>query len=222
MSDRLNRAPDRAHGDKLIDRRTITKAAVWSVPVVAAAVATPLAAASTTLQVDLWSTARLPIDPDGTLTVDGNTHNYYQGPRTATFTYTFGNDGPDDLPAGAMITIGLPFAAIWTTDSLTITNPGGYALAEVDTRTQTIDEGPPRATRQLWDFTLGSPLASGAFFNVTFEVQMNGTSNTATDFYRVRTTSDFRPGAGATDPDLANNSDFSDSYAFFNRTGAGG
>lgn len=222
MNDRLDGAPDRVHGDKLIDRRTITKAAVWSVPVVAAAVAAPLAAASTAPEVDLWSTARLPSAPDGTHTVDGNTNSYYQGPRTATFTYTFGNLGPDALPAGAMITIGLPFAAIWTTNSLTITDSAGYALADAGTRTQTIAEGPPLAVRQLWDFTLASPLASGASFNVDFTAQMNGTSNTATDFYRVRTTSDFRAGAGVTDTDSANNSDFSDNYAFFNRTGAGG
>ncbi|MDP3952247.1 hypothetical protein, partial [Microbacterium sp.] len=195
--------------------------AVWSVPVVAAAVATPLAAASTTLQVDLWSTARLPVDRDGTHTVDGNTHNYYQGPRTATFTYTFGNDGPDALPAGARIAIGLPFAAIWTTDSLTFTDQGGYVLDPVGTRTENIAVEPV-AVRQLWDFVLASELASGTFFNVTFTVEMNGTSNTATDFYRVRTTSGFQPGAGVTDVDLANNSDFSDSYAFFNFTGAGG
>lgn len=222
MSEGFDGAQDDALGQKLIDRRTITKAAVWSVPVVAAAVAAPLAAASTTPQVNLWSTARLPASRDGVHTVGGVTNDYYQGPRTAAFTYTFGNLGPDTLPAGAMVTIGLPFAAIWTTAALTITNSDGYALTPAGTRTQTIDEGPPLAVRQLWDFVLGSPLASGASFTVNFSVPMNDTSNTATDFYRVRTTSNFQPGSDATDTDTANNADYSDNYAYFNFTGAGG
>lgn len=216
------RQDERLRNEPLIDRRTLNKAAIWSVPVVAAAVAVPLAAASPGPQVNLWSTARLPASRDGVHTTSDGTYDYYQGPRTCSFTYTFGNLGPDPLPSGATLTIGLPFASIWTTNSLNITNSGGYAVSPAGTRTATIDEGPPLAIRQLWDFVLTAELAANTSFTLNFTVQMNGTSNTASNFYRVRTTSNFQPGSGVTDTEPDNNSDTSDNYAFFNYSGAGG
>lgn len=208
--------------EPLIDRRTLHKAAVWSVPVVAAVVAAPLAVASPEPQVNLWSTARLPASRDGVHTTADGSFDYYQGPRTCSFTYDFGNFGPDTLPSGATLTIGLPFAAIWTTGSLNITGSDGYAVTPTRTRTETIDQGPPLAVRQLWDFALASELAAGASFTLTFTVPMNGVNNTATNFYRVRTTSNFQPGPGVTETVPSNNSDNSDNYAFFNYSGAGG
>lgn len=217
MNDRLEGAHERAHGEKLIDRRTVTKAAMWSVPVVAAAVAVPLATASTQPQVNLWSTARLPATRDGVYLDE----DYYEGPRTCVFTYNFGNFGPDPLPVGALLTIGLPFALIWTTDSLEITNSGGAVLTPAGTRTATIDEGPPLAVRQLWDFTLASELAANSSFTLNFTVDMNGSNNAATNHYRVRTTSNFQPGSGVTDTVPDNNAGISSNYAFFNNINAG-
>lgn len=199
----------------LISRRTVTTAVAWSAPVVAMSVALPLSAASGA-QVDLWSTARLPAAPNGVYQGE----NYYAGPRSCSFTYDFGNFGPDELPAGATITIGLPFASIWTTGSLSITSSGGYPLVAAGTSTEEIAPD-PLAYRQLWHFTLGAALAAGASFTVQFTVPMNGTENTATNFYRVRTTSGFQVGPGVTDTNSSNNSDFSDNYAYFNHAAAG-
>lgn len=216
MNSDLNSTPQR-QDEGLIDRRTLTKAAAWSIPVMAAAVAVPLAAASTEPQINLWSTARLPSSAaDGVYL--GN--NYYQGPRSLAFTYTFGNLGPDTLPAGALLTIGLPFASIWQTATLSITNSDGYALSPAGTRTENIATEPVLAVRQLWDFTLGTPLPAGASFTVSFTVQMNATSNTATDYWQVRTTSYFQTGTGVTDTDPSNNNDYADNYAYFNHTQA--
>lgn len=216
VSDRLEGLPGRTRGDGLIDRRTITKAAMWSVPVVAAAVAVPLAAASTQPQVNLWSTAQLPATRDGVHVND----DYYEGPRSCVFTYTFGNFGPDALPVGAMLTIGLPFALIWNKASLNITNSGSAVLTPAGTRTATIDED-PLAVRQLWDFTLASELAANDRFTLNFTVDMNGSNNAATNHYRVRTTSNFQPGSGVTDTVPDNNAGFSSNYAYFNNINAG-
>lgn len=217
----MNTAPEdvqRNGTDSSVSRRTIVRGAAWSVPVIAAAAAVPLSAASTTdPQVNLWSTARLPNSQrDGVYL--GN--NYYQGPRSLSFTYTFGNLGPDELPSGGRLSFGLPFAAIWVTNSFVITSSDGYPLTPAGTRTETIAEEPVLAVRQLWDYVLLAPLPAGATFTVNFTVQMNGTSNTATDHWQVRPTSDFQPGDGITDTDPGNNRDYSDNYAYFNHSKA--
>ncbi|GAA2894960.1 hypothetical protein [Microbacterium esteraromaticum] len=211
----MNMPDHTASESTALSRRTLVAGAAWSIPAIAVAVAAPLTAASPAPQVNLWSTARLPSGPDGTYRGE----SFYRGPRLTSFSYTFGNLGPDELPAGATLTIGLPFAAIWETSSFTIVGSDGYPLAASGTGTQEIGTE-PLAVRQLWYFTLMAPLAPGASFTVNFTVQMNGTENTATNFYRVRTTSDFQPGSGVTDSDTGNNADFSDNYAYFNHASA--
>lgn len=202
-------------GRHLLARRTVNKAAVWAMPVIALAAAAPASAASNGSRVNLWSMARLPDARDGV----HNGDNYYQGPRDCQFRYTFGNYGPDTLPTGATLTIGLPFASIW--DDLIITGSGAHPL--VAAGTSTVEIAPePRAVRQLWHFSLSSEVPAGTQFDVYFTARMNGTNNTATNFWRVRTTSDFQPGLGVEDTEPENNSDFSDAYAFFNNVNAGG
>lgn len=149
--------------------------------------------------------------------------NYYAGPRACTFTYTFGNFGPDALPVGATLSFGLPFAAIWNTNSFTITNSNGRVLTPMgEPRPQQIEDDPV-LVRRWWDFTLGSEIPAATSFNVTFTVNMNGTNNTATNFYFVRTVADIDPGSsGATDIASDNNRDTSQNQAFFNRIDAGG
>jgi len=194
---------------------------MWAVPVVAAAVAMPLAAASTQSQVNLWSTARLPDSPpDGFITESGNTLPYYQGPRTLAFTYTFGNLGPDPLPSGAVVSLALPLDLIWNTATLAITNSGGYPLAPAGTRTETIATN-PLALRRIWDFVLNLELAAGASFAVNFTVDLNDSSDDATDFYRVLMMSDFQlqPGADVTDTDSTNNPNANTEYVIFNPPG---
>lgn len=197
-------------------RRSFVSAAAWSVPVVALAVAAPSATASTTLSVDLWSTPRLPNE-----TADGQHQSlpYYQGLRTLTFTYTFGNNGPDDLPVGALITIGLPFAAAWDTDSMQVTgDPQGKEPVFASTSTTDIStEDGPSAFRQNWHFVLSAPIPAGTQFNVTFQVDLTTTWNTATNYYRVAAYSNITTGnTGITDTNAGNNSDRS-GFAYFNK-----
>lgn len=203
--------------DSSVSRRTIVRGVAWSMPVIAAAAAVPLAAASTKTRVNLWSTARLPTNQRDGL---HKGLNYYQGPRSLNFVYTFGNLGPDELPIGGILTFGLPFAAIWETASFVITSSGGYPLAPVGTRTETINNVSVPATRRLWDFVLGAPLPAGSSFSVTFTVQMNATSNSATNLIDARTTSNFQPGGNVADTDQSNNRDYSDAYAYFNNENA--
>ncbi|WP_170970165.1 hypothetical protein [Nocardioides jishulii] len=55
-----------------------------------------------------------------------------------------------------------------------------------------------------------------------FRIAMNDTSNTATNFYRVRPFADIQTGsADATDANLNNNRSNSENYAFFNNNNAG-
>ncbi|WDH78710.1 hypothetical protein PTQ19_14540 [Microbacterium esteraromaticum] len=198
-----------------VSRRAVVSAA-WAAPVVLAATAAPRAAASTNAQVDLVATARHPIDSDGS----HNSLAYYEGPRLCDFTFTFANEGPDVLPAGSRIELGVPFPSIWNLDSLTIVSSGAQTLVPAGRGTVDITTGDnPTAYRQLFYFTVTTPVPVGAF-NVNFTIQMNGTQNTATNFYYVRTTARFTPGVGANDIDPGNNADFADNYAYYNHAPA--
>ncbi|HMR48070.1 MAG TPA: hypothetical protein PKE40_04440 [Arachnia sp.] len=194
-------------------RREILYTSAWAVPVIAAGAATPLAAA-TVETVDLTSRARIPNE-----TRSGTTGGLDQwtGPRNLTFTYDYFNNGPATLLAGATVSIGLPFAAIWDTDTMTATL-GGTSLTLLTTSTESFGSaGNPEAFRRWWDFALPVPLAPGGSVTVEYAVHLNGTSNAATQFYQVRTVSDIAVGAsGATENILDNNRDFSDVYIRFN------
>ncbi|PPF43603.1 hypothetical protein C5B85_12960 [Pseudoclavibacter sp. AY1F1] len=205
--------------DQKSSRRSVIRTAAWAAPVIAVSVATPFAAASGSILVDLASTARLPIEAsNGSYLADP----YYQGPRVLTFRATYRNNGPDALPAGGIIQFGLPFAAIWVTDSLTIIeDTSGRNPAFTGTSTADISiPGSPAALRRIWSFQLPTPLAAGASFDLVFRVELNGVSNTATNFYRVRSYTNIGVGAtGAIETDPANNPGYSN-YAYFNNENA--
>lgn len=214
----MNSEPVFDEGREGIDRRTLASAALWAAPVVALAVATPLAAASPgqDVQVDLSATARIPNEaPNGQHLGD----SYYQGPRVLSFRYTFANLSATETPAGSTVTLGLPFPAVWETAQLRIISSGPYTLQPAGTRTIVIGQD-PLAYRQLWDFTLMSALPAGASFDVVFDVPLNGVSNTATDGWRVRPTAEIAPPAGVTDTDSSNNFDPTNVYVYFNNSNA--
>ncbi len=95
---------------RTVARRKLLLTSAWAVPVIAVASATPAFAASNEKRVDLSSQARVPNEARSGV---NNGTSYWQGPRTLTFDFTYTNSGPDPLPAGAMVSIGLPFAAAW-------------------------------------------------------------------------------------------------------------
>ena len=194
------------------------RAAAWSVPAVSVATASPVFAASTAKSVDLWSRAS---EPDQTRDGTHQGADYYAGPRTLTFTYTFGNNGPAVLPAGGIVTIGLPFASIWEASSMeVIADPAGKNPVFASTESEHVADD-PLMYRRLWHFVLGSPIAAGTSFTLTFRVNLTATDNTATNHYRARDVSDISVGAtGMTDTASGNNRDFSE-YLFYNNKNAG-
>lgn len=198
-----------------VSRRTVT-AAAWAAPVILAAAALPKAAASTVTQVDLSSTARHPVGPDG----NHQSLAYYQGARLCDYTFTFSNSGPDVLPAGSTITLGLPFPAIWDLDSLQIVSSHIHSLVPAGRSTVDITvDGAPTAFRQLFHFTVATEVPVSTF-NVNFTIQMNDVQNTATNYYSVRTTANFSAGVGVNDINPGNNADFADNYAYYNHAPA--
>lgn len=211
-----------SHGPEQLSRRSTLQAAAWSTPALVVALAAPSASASTSnpIVVDLHSTAHIPNEaPNGTHLG----YSYYQGARTLTFTFQFGNNGPDELPAGGLVTIGLPFAAIWDTGSMAvIADPNSKMPTAAGTGTMDITaDGGPSAFRRLWYFSLGAPVPAGSSFSLTFSVNLTATSNSASNFYRVRPYSDIGIGiTSATDFDTSNNADTSDQYVFFNNQNA--
>lgn len=200
-------------------RRSVLASSAWAVPSIVIASAAPAFAASTTPEVNLWSRARLPLEArDG----EYNGDNYYQGPRTLTFRYTYGNLGPDALPAGATISIGLPFSEIWDGPPSIVADPQGKSPTYFSTSAETIGTE-PNLVRRWWNFQVPTTIGAGEQFTIDFRIDMNSTSNTATNFYKARPFADIRVGsAEATEAaaNLGNNRSNADNYAFFNNKNA--
>lgn len=209
--------------DKL-SRRNIVAAGAWSVPIVALAAATPAAAASAgepeAPQVDLVTTAALPNEaPDGR----GGPSNlrYYQGTRDLTFTFTYTNNGPDDLPAGGRVAIDLPLPLSWEEPSIIASSQTGRTFTAAGTEQFDItQEGSPTIYRKAWYFDTAQPIGAGVSITVTYAITLNDLSNSATDFYKVRFKSRIGVGtSGATEISMANNTDaVPNEYVYINRT----
>lgn len=200
-----------------LDRRQLVRAAAWSVPAVALASASPAFAQSG--RVDLWSTAREANETRDGVHLD---YDYYQGPRDLTFTYRFGNRGTITMPAGASVTIGLPFAAAWNVASMEVVPTAGNRAPVAAGTSQVTVATEPNMVRQLWHFTLGGAIGVNQEFEITFKVRLNTTSNTATNFYRARNWANITTGAAdVQDSNASNNSDFTQKYFFYNNENAG-
>lgn len=147
---------ERPHG---ISRRTIVRGAAWSVPVVAAAAAIPLAAASTT---DLCAEVPVNVSAVGHAWTDGNggldseapyngSHRYL-GDKQLTADFRMRNDGPAVVSG---------FQVAWTieTDSVNTATPTMVAMLPDGTIVQPLsldvvdtDPDAPHRSRWIWSF----------------------------------------------------------------------
>lgn len=167
-----------------VARRKLLLASAWAVPVIAVASATPAFASSDEKRVDLSSQAKVPNENPSS--VNDNGLSVWRGPRTLTFDFTYANSGPDALPAGATVSVGLPFASIWETNTMKATLSGS-PLTLLTTSTESIGgQGEPEAYRRWWHFYLPFGLAPGQSVTVKYSVYLTGVSNAASKHYRVR------------------------------------
>lgn len=193
-------------------RRALLKAAAWTTPAVLAASAAPAYASSTAPRVNLYSLAANATEP-----TDGNTNAggfpYYQGERWLDYTVTYGNLGPDAMPAGAIISLGLPHPAIWDKGSITIPRPSGDPLNKTPVaagnRTEFVTpaDGETPAFNRIWfDFEVTTPIPAGQTFQITYRIKLTATRNTSSMHWAVRDFSDISTGtADAVDTQLGNN-----------------
>ncbi|QHC69274.1 hypothetical protein [Rathayibacter sp. VKM Ac-2801] len=221
-------APSRTARDST-SRRTIVHGAAWSVPIVAAAIAAPLAAASTVPtdpQVDLATVVRRPTEsPNGAVAGSGQHAGepMYKGYRDLTFVTTYRNDGPDTVPAGAVIGFGLAFAGYW--DSLAVQeNPASIPLTDlgIDTSaTVPLEEDPSVQVHvKWWSQRVEKPLAPGEVFNLTYKAQLrdrpsnpSGVGFPKYDSLSMRSRSRITVGtSGAVDSNAGNDRDLSDRF----------
>ncbi|WP_110241260.1 hypothetical protein [Nocardioides gilvus] len=147
-------------------RRSVLRAAAWTIPAVTVASAAPAYAGSGAAEVDLWSSISLPREPDNGMTFDGDP--IYAGIPSPvhTFDTVFGNDGPDALPAGGVFTIGLALGAFW--DAFTVTSIGVSHTEEATTFEPLLRTTSTDADLELHNFTLTQELRAGESFPVTF------------------------------------------------------
>lgn len=164
----------------------------------------------------------MPLDaPDGT--IDG-TYNYYMGPRWLEYRIEYGNNGPDAIPAGASVTLDLPYASLWKADSISVTaDPNGVSPTFVGNQSVQYDANVPGAALwyMRWNFQLGRPIASGETFTITYRVWLTGATTPTSDEYRVRNRATFAVAAtGAQDVNTTNNAGHSQAYTAYNSSTA--
>jgi len=191
----------------------------WSVPVIAAASGIAQAAASdgTEPQVDLYTIARNPTEDPDSISFGGN--DTFHGTRELTFRITYGNHGPDPMPAGAQVNVSLPFDDLWDADTLVAIPSDGYTLTAISPFTTTVPgakDGYPDMQRKVLPFQVEQEIPAGGQFDVFYRIVLNDRVTTASDFYRVRTASNIYVAGRATDTDGINNSDYADDYVRYN------
>ncbi|MBN7794122.1 hypothetical protein [Microbacterium esteraromaticum] len=212
------------HDTGSLNRRTLLKGAAWSAPVVAMAVAVPSAAASTVPapQVDAWAQAHMPLEaPSGT--IDG-TYNYYTGPRVLSYRMAYGNNGPDPIPAGATVTIDLPFAALWDVGTMQVVEDlSGVAPTFVGGTAVAYDGVNENANFNYWrwNFHLGRAIEPGESFTLTYRVSLTAATTAASDTFRVRSRATIAVGGtGAQDTNTTNNVGHSAAFTAYNSASA--
>ncbi|VXC30009.1 conserved exported hypothetical protein [Microbacterium sp. 8M] len=165
----------RVGGTKHIDRRTLVKGAAWSVPVIAAAAATPLASASVTLNFDL-------------VYVSGPTANTTQVARGQTpwADLIFQSAGPDPAPS-VQITVSVPSVNNDPTATLALPNNGasaGWTLVNTfqqggrDYYTFLMAPVPVGQYDFRWAHVVAGPVNTSYAFEMNLEVT-GGESNTS-------------------------------------------
>lgn len=170
-----------------IQRRAILKTAVWSVPVVTAAIAAPLAAASTAI--DLVLTTQ-PVGEGITGTSPSGLSTYQ---LSWTSRYDASTTGPDAAPAGASIALSFD-ARVFSASNASI---GGVSLAEASSSTA------GDVTTAIFTVPVAIP-ASGASISITIGFVGIGTSPAwYADVHPIAIS--LRAPAGYTDPNPANN-----------------
>jgi hypothetical protein len=220
-------APSRTARDST-SRRAIVHGAAWSVPIVAATIAAPLAAASTVPtvpQVDLATVVRVPREDRNSSVPKGAQAGraMYKGYRDLTFVTTYRNDGPDTVPAGATIGFGLAFAGYW--DSFAVQeNPSQTPitfLGEDTSQSVALEENSSITTKiKWWSFRVDTPLAPGRVFNLTYKVQLRDRPANASgvgfpnfEWLALRSRSRISVGSsGATDANAGNDRDTSNNF----------
>lgn len=139
--------------NKGLSRRTVVKGAAWSVPVIAAAVATPLASASV-LNSDLVASFAGPITLGLTLPVVGNVASI-----NTVNTLTVTNNGTTASPAGATVTVAYDSSLL----TLNITGAGISVLGSDGNFTVTLPAIQPGTSLTI---NLGTTLDSALNLNI--------------------------------------------------------
>ncbi len=170
-----------------IERRTILKTAVWSVPVVTAAIAAPLAAASTAIDLVLTT---LPIGEGITGTSPDGLSTYYLG---WTSRYEASTTGPDAAPVGASIALSFD-SRVFSSSNASI---GATSLTEASS--STVGD----VTTAIFTVPVAIP-ASGASITITIGfLGIGPTPPWYTDVHPIAIS--LVPPAGYTDSNPANN-----------------
>lgn len=207
---------DRLDAARGMSRRMVTRAAAWSVPVIAVSAAAPAFAAS--CLADLSTRAFFPNE-----TPDSNADGLptYAGLRFMTFDVTYRNEGPNVQPAGSTVSFSVFYSGYW--DSITISsNPSSIPLTFVG-RTEepgTTNLGEPGA-RAVWTWTVGAALAVGQTFTLTYRVRLRAVPAFGPTYPtrpRLGSRPQSRISGSCQDPNLANNTDFGDNQFYIDNS----
>ena len=150
----------------LVSRRSVTRSAAWTTPVIAASATVP-AFASSCLS-SLTAAVTGPNEPaDGVFA----SRPRYDGVRFLTFTATYMNTESVTLPVGTEVRFVLAYDGYW--DGFSAAPSSGVSLSAFMRASQpgTTDLGEP-AEDAVWTATLTAPLAAEAAFTITYRVRL--------------------------------------------------
>lgn len=174
-------------------RRTVLRTAAWTLPAVSVATAAPAFAGSVSPDVDLWATLQMPPNQG----MSGGGTDIYTS-QSHTFSATFGNRGPDDLPRGSHFMLGLGFGAFWELRPLTLP---GVVFSHVSTDFETFATPPgTQAELELWTFSLDQPMPVGSSITVQFTADLLQTPSPDEVWSHTPTTPDDGPGGPGDGP----------------------
>lgn len=182
-----------------LPRRSLVKGAAWSIPVIAAAVATPYAAASAPCADQLAvpgaytpltvHTEMLGMPPYQLTTSSGLLARAFATNSTIQFRSTITYAGTQSLPVGGQIILGLALdpTRTWTNHSATVTT--GAALLDGGTYDQS-PTGPINAglnQQASIRYLTVAPLTSGTTIVITWELSVTGSNAGSAPYAHTRT-----------------------------------
>lgn len=158
----------------LIQRRPILKGAVWSMPVLAAAVAAPAAAASVITDPDYdLGVQTFQFDQPSNFTPEGSGVSTLYGLGGVTWTVNITNSGPETAPAGSLLSFGVGMGPYF--DAFAVQSSDGLDLTFLERSEEATSYNSDAYFRTFWTMQVDTALLPGATHELKVQARLRRT-----------------------------------------------